>query len=145
MKEEVVFIISSLGLSTEQWTAECVCRMCIRSCSLLRVVQGVTASQTEQRPWPGGKQIMPMIVSSTFSCKYIAKHSTLSFKCGTWRVVMWISIYQPKSNSSVGIFFFRETEKGKYSVRHNGQTPPPLCAGILTPAPAIVQSNETIL
>ena len=24
MKEEVVFIISSLGLSTEQWTAECV-------------------------------------------------------------------------------------------------------------------------
>ena len=74
---------------SEHCTAECVLQnVCCRMLEL-QPAPGcamVTASQTEQRPWPGGKQASPIIVSSTFSC--IAKHSTLSFNCRTWQVVI---------------------------------------------------------
>ena len=103
MKEEVVFIISSLGLSSVLQTV--YCRMCLQSVQELQL-----QSVQDLQPAPGCAmgdsfpdraetlaqwEAMPMIVSTTFSCKYIAKNSTLSFKCGTWRAVIGISIYQP--------------------------------------------------
>ena len=95
MKEEVVFIISSLGLSSGLQNVDC--RMSLQSVQELQPapVCAMGDSFPDRAETLARWEAMPMIVSSTFSCKYIAKHSTLSFKCGTWRAVIGISIYQP--------------------------------------------------